>query len=315
MASSIAALRPTTHATARYKVNALSKVNDPTARAFLLRKLFSLTGVIPLAAFTILHLGRKASALNGREAFITAAEEIAAVPFIVVFDVVFILLPLLIHALLGLRIALDANYNVGKYPQNRNWMYTLQRATGILGLGFIAYHFYQLRLQRFLGNLRVSDLFDTLCADLSTTFAGVPAIALLYVAGVAAISFHLANGLWGALCSWGITVSKRSQRLAAAALGVVGLVVFALGANTTVYFATGSTYFVPTSTRPADDYCPTYVARLPPSSIESPPIQDSPTQVPSAQIPSPETQPDDNPPTEPTAPPDSAPDDDSITAP
>ena len=48
-----------------------------------------------------------------------------------------------------------------------------------------------------------------------------------------------ANGLWGFCFSWGITVSRRSQRLAASAFGLVGLAVFFLGLNTVVHFATG----------------------------------------------------------------------------
>jgi len=263
---------------------------DPKARAFLLRKLFSLTGVIPLAAFTVLHLARKASAIQGREAFLHATEGTEASPFLAALftglDIVFIFLPLLVHALVGLLIVLDASYNVGTYPRNRNWMFTLQRVSGVLALGFVAYHLYELRVPRLLGKLRASDVFDTLCADLSTTMGGVPVIALVYVLGVAAVSFHLANGLWGALCSWGITVSQRAQRVAATCLGVVGLIVFVLGANTTVYFATGSTYFLPPSAgeRDTTEHCSASVMPLPvapppdsASQAGSPPAADSPS--------------------------------------
>ena len=226
-------------------------------RAFLLRKLFSVTGVIPLAAFTIIHLIGKVPALAGRDAFTLAAERTSSLPLATVFDIAFILIPLLVHAALGLLIVLDASYNVGTYARGRNWMFTFQRVSGVLALGFIAYHLYELRIARLLGNLRTSDQFDTLCADLSGTIWGVPVIALLYVAGVAAVSFHLANGLWGALCSWGFTVSRRAQRLAAIVLGIVGIIVFAIGANVVLYFATGSSYFLPTGPgqHELDDAC------------------------------------------------------------
>ena len=55
-------------------------------------------------------------------------------------------------------------------------------------------------------------------------------------------AFHFANGLWGFCFSWGITVSRRSQQLAASAFGVVGVVVLLLGLNTVIYFATGSRF-------------------------------------------------------------------------
>jgi succinate dehydrogenase / fumarate reductase, cytochrome b subunit len=62
----------------------------------------------------------------------------------------------------------------------------------------------------------------------------------VYIVGIAASVFHLANGLWGFCFSWGITVSRRAQRSAATVFGLLGLVLFLLGANTAIYFATGS---------------------------------------------------------------------------
>ena len=83
--------------------------------------------------------------------------------------------------------------------------------------------------------------------QLSSTVAGVPLVALVYLAGLAACVFHFANGVWGFLCSWGITVTLRSQRLAALFAGALGLAVFVLGVNTTLYFATGARVFLPSS--------------------------------------------------------------------
>ena len=56
-------------------------------------------------------------------------------------------------------------------------------------------------------------------------------IAPVYVIGVLATAFHLANGLWTALITWGITIKPKSQQVAGyfcTALGsvmaIVGLV-------------------------------------------------------------------------------------------
>ncbi len=54
--------------------------------------------------------------------------------------------------------------------------------------------------------------------------------------------FHFANGLWGFCFSWGITVSRRSQQLAAMVCGALGLAVLVLGLTTVAYFATGSRF-------------------------------------------------------------------------
>lgn len=258
--------------------------HNPKTRAFLLRKLFSLTGVVPLAGFTIFHLAKNTSALQGREAFTAMAEQINGLPFVGLLEIVFILVPLMVHAAFGILIVIDARYNVKAYGFNRNWMFTLQRVAGVLAIGFIGYHLYELRIQKMLGKLGVYGFYDALSADLSSTIWGVPAVALIYVVGIAAVAFHLANGLWGFFCSWGITVSRRSQRLSAALLGIFGIVLFALGANITLYFATGSKLFVPSSSHSlgAADHCPPSALSSEPSSPESP----SP-ELPSPELPSP----------------------------
>jgi succinate dehydrogenase / fumarate reductase cytochrome b subunit len=67
----------------------------------------------------------------------------------------------------------------------------------------------------------------------------VPWRALAYVLGLAACSFHLAVGLWTFAMRWGVAVSKRARGRAGALAAVFGLVVFALGARTVVYLASG----------------------------------------------------------------------------
>lgn len=262
---------------------------DRDARAFLWRKLFSLTGVVPVAGFTLFHLWKNAAALQGREAFTSMAEEVNALPYLPVLEVGFILLPLLFHAVIGLLIVLDARYNVGSYGYSRNWMFTLQRAAGVVALGFILYHLYELRVQKLLGNMEPAGFYDTLCASLSSTIWGIPAVALLYVFGIGAVAFHLANGLWGFLCSWGITVTRRAQRISASILGLAGLAVFVLGANTALYFATGSRFFVPASSGPdaaSLDHCPGSVKEPPPKAAPDEDVPAPATPAPSSSAPS-----------------------------
>ncbi len=241
---------------------------DGSARSFLLRKLFSLTGVVPVGAFVLFHLQANAKALQGREAYGKMLDGIASTPFVTILEVVFIVLPILLHAAIGLKLVLDASYNVNVYGTTRNWMYTLQRAAGVGTIAFIAYHVYEVRWQKLTGAVQGAGLYDLLCRDLSSTMGAVPVVALVYVLGIAAVAFHLANGVWGFLVSWGITVSQRSQRLSGTVLGVLGSVVFLLGANTTVYFATGSKLFFPSElgskATPVLQHCPSSVATPPP---------------------------------------------------
>jgi succinate dehydrogenase/fumarate reductase cytochrome b subunit len=124
-------------------------------------------------------------------------------------------------------------------------MYTLQRVTGVLAFFFIAYHLYEYWFQKLIGRLAPEQFYSELCVRMSTPVGPVPVTALVYILGIAACVFHFANGLWGFCFSWGITVSRRSQQLAATVFGVVGLLIFLLGANTAIYFATGARIALP----------------------------------------------------------------------
>jgi succinate dehydrogenase/fumarate reductase cytochrome b subunit (b558 family) len=214
---------------------------DKSRRPFLLRKLHSLTGIVPVGVFLVFHLWTNAKALQGREQFDKAVAEISHMPYLLLLEGG-ILLPLLFHAVYGVVLALEGKPNVGKYPYSRNWMYTLQRVTGVMAFLFIGFHLYEYWLQKLLGNMTSEDFYPALIANMSSTWKGVPVTALVYILGIAASAFHFANGLWAFCFSWGITVSRTAQRRSATVFGIVGLLVLALGCVTVLYFATGSRY-------------------------------------------------------------------------
>ncbi|MCC6645047.1 MAG: succinate dehydrogenase [Polyangiaceae bacterium] len=212
---------------------------EPSHRAFLLRKLHSLSGVVPVAGFVVFHLWTNARALSGQEAFDAAVLDINHMPYLPLLEAG-ILLPLAFHGLYGVKLALQGRPNLGRYGYARNWMYTLQRASGVVALLFIVAHLWELRVQKALGVLGPTGFYPTLVAHLSSTVGGVPLSAIFYLVGIAACAFHLANGLFGFCASWGLLLSRRSQRAGMLAFGALGVAVFLLGANTTVFFATGS---------------------------------------------------------------------------
>ncbi len=209
-------------------------------RAFLLRKLHSLTGALPVGGFMVFHLWTTAKAHQGQETFDKSVADITHMPYLPVLEWGLILLPLLFHAGYGVKLALDAKYNVSKYKTTRNWAFTLQRVTGLLAFAFIAFHLYEYWGQKLVGKMAPEQFYPALCQNMSATVKGIPVVGLLYVLGIAASVFHFANGLWGFCFSWGVTVSRRSQQTAAAVFGLLGLAIFLLGANTAIYFATGS---------------------------------------------------------------------------
>lgn len=209
-------------------------------RPFLLRKLHSLSGVVPVGAFLVFHLWTNAKALQGQERFDDAVADISHMPYLPVIEIGIILLPLAFHALYGVKLALEAKPNVGAYTYSRNWMYTMQRVTGIIAFAFIGFHLWEYWLQKMIGRMEPQQFYPSLCANMSSTTSGVPVTAIVYIIGIAASVFHLSNGLWGFCFSWGVTVSRRAQMMAATVFGLAGVVMFVLGANTAIYFATGA---------------------------------------------------------------------------
>ncbi|KGX89045.1 succinate dehydrogenase cytochrome b558 subunit [Pontibacillus litoralis] len=177
-----------------------------TNREFFFRRLHSLLGVIPVGIFLIQHLVVNHFATRGPEAFNSAAHFMESLPFRIVLELFIIFIPLYFHAIYGVYIAFTAKNNVSRYGYFRNWMFYLQRISGIVTLIFVTWHVWETRIQVALGNVEVS--YD-LMADIFSN----PFMIAFYMIGVISTTFHFANGLWSFGVSWGITMTPRSQRV------------------------------------------------------------------------------------------------------
>jgi succinate dehydrogenase / fumarate reductase cytochrome b subunit len=149
------------------------------------------------------HLVVNHFATGGAESFNKASDFMGNLPFKIVLETVIIYLPILFHAIYGLYIAFTAKNNAGKYSYFRNWMFLLQRVSGVITLIFITWHVWQTRVAAAFG-AHVN--YDMMADILSSPF-----MLVFYLIGVISTIFHFANGLWSFLVSWGITVSPRSQ--------------------------------------------------------------------------------------------------------
>ena len=198
---------------------------------------------MPVGIFLIEHLWTNATALRSEQAFDDAVGTLQRLPFLAFIELFGILLPLAFHALYGLVLMRESEPNASRYPYGRNWLYVLQRVTGVLTLVFIGGHLYEYRLQKWLYGMSVASFYPTLAAHLSSTWHGVPVLAIAYCLGVAAAVFHFCNGLWGFAASWGVATSQRAQARIGVFAGILGVVLFALGEATVVYFATGTRLF------------------------------------------------------------------------
>lgn len=209
---------------------------------FLLRKIHSLTGIVPIGAFLIEHLLTNSRAFGwfggGPEAFNKDVHWLHELPYLLVLEIAFIFAPLAFHALYGVKIALTAEPNTRTYRYVANWRYALQRVTGVIALIFIVIHLLQFRFADLVGwgpeYVGSADPFAITADGLNkwTPFGfAVPAglTLAMYVVGLWATVFHFCNGIWTFCISWGITVGERAQRRVGFAAAALGLVLLAWG--------------------------------------------------------------------------------------
>ncbi len=201
-------------------------------REFFYRRLHSLLGVVPIGIFVVQHLIVNHFAVYGEESFNKAANFIANLPFVLVLETFVIYLPILFHAVLGVYIVFTARNNVKNYGYLRNWLFLLQRVTGIITLIFIVWHVWETRVQVALGNVEVE---YSLMEDILSN----PFMFWFYMIGVLSTTFHLANGLWGFFVSWGFLQSPRSQKVVTYGTLLVFVVVSYIGVRALIKFAYG----------------------------------------------------------------------------
>ena len=176
--------------------------------SFFLRRLHSLTGIVPVGAFLFEHiLISNATAISGPAAYAKQVAFLAGLPLVFFLELFGIWLPIGYHGLYGLYIWYRGDGNTISYAWTGNWMYTLQRWTGIIAFAYIAWH---VTTMRFLG----SDLH----ADPSLSFGKVQhevlqtPLFLFYVVGLIAASWHFAYGIWLFCAKWGIVSGEKAQK-------------------------------------------------------------------------------------------------------
>lgn len=208
---------------------------------FLLRRLHSLTGIVPIGVFLVAHLVTNSSLVWGGFALrgqgddygVTSAasggwayfqKEVAwindQIPHLLIIEIT-LWVAIAFHSILGFYYAFTGKRNTSRYAYQDNWRYTLQRWSGYIGILFIFYHVATLRWgwtwlvpggTKWDYSYAASTLAMSLQgAEGGFTFLGV-LVSLLYFLGVTLLVFHFANGLWTAAITWGLTISAKAQR-------------------------------------------------------------------------------------------------------
>lgn len=206
---------------------------------FIIYRLFSLSGLVPIGAYLVVHLATNASIINGPMSFQDQVDRIHSLGVVLpLVEWTFIFIPILFHAVVGWMIIAGALPNANSYPYPGNIRYTLQRVTAIIAFAFIVVHVVQLHhtlgapLARFDG---FGAQFDDHHAASSTALALRPLwVKIFYAIGMLSIVYHFANGLWTQGITWGLWVSAAAQRRANYVSIVVGLLLAVVGLSALV---------------------------------------------------------------------------------
>lgn len=216
---------------------------------FLLRRLHSLTGLL-FGGYLCVHLLINATLIEGVRhdgqptVFQMQVDKIHSLPFLEVIEWTAIFAPFLFHALYGILVTANGASNVGKYTYTKNWFYTLQRISAIVILLFVAFH--ALTLKGVIGPKELHFVPTQYATESTIGHLQYAAwIPVIYLIGVVASTFHLANGFWTAAISWGLTVSKQAQQRFGYVCAVVFLATTACGLTALVAGVTGKSKPIP----------------------------------------------------------------------
>lgn len=230
---------------------------------FLLRRLHSLSGIVPVGIFLIMHLTTNSTiawgGLNTRadaenfgwidRAIATFQHEVSFInelPLLLLIEIT-LWVSIAFHSILGVVYAVSGSPNNASYKYGGNARYTLQRLTGYFGIFFIFYHVATLRWGwswLVPGGTEWSHEYasSTLAAALQGGTEGMTgwglAVSIFYFVGVTALVFHFANGLWTAAITWGITISRSAQKRWGMACAGLGAALMIMAWASVVGFAT-----------------------------------------------------------------------------
>jgi succinate dehydrogenase/fumarate reductase cytochrome b subunit (b558 family) len=211
------------------------------ARHDRLKRLHSLSGVVPLGAFVLFHVWMSLSIAGSREIYDRQIAFLHGSALLGVLELVLVILPLAFHGAYGVVRTFQPRDE--KHAYDTDLMLTLERVSGIIVLVFVALHVWEFRGESWRHGLPIASYSTKLVDDLSSTQSGVPWIALGYLVGIAATLFHLVNGMTSFLTTWGYTTTTESRRRARLFFRVVGGFFFAVSAALVIQVATGARIF------------------------------------------------------------------------
>ena len=194
------------------------------------RKLHSLSGIIPVGVFLMVHLSVNFTATYGEDAYNKASAIMVNLPFKMFLETFIIFVPLLFHGLYGAYIAFQAKNNVLRYKYARNWQFYLQRLSGLITLAFLIWHVWETKISYELYGGEMG-------YDFMANVVSSPLVLVLYIIGIVAATYHFSNGIWTFLITWGVTISPKSQKVFSYITFGIFLVITYIGIRAIMAFA------------------------------------------------------------------------------
>jgi succinate dehydrogenase / fumarate reductase cytochrome b subunit len=212
---------------------------------FLLRRLHSLSGIVPVGAYMVVHLLTNSTINESDATFQRLVNQIHDLPMLWVIEWVFIFIPLLFHALYGILIVRTGLPNSSTYRYTHNTRYTLQRATGMIAFVFIMWHVFHMHgwIHADWWEKSVHG-FGAMFRPYNAASSGIVAMQaagiiypILYAIGVLACVFHLSNGIWTFGITWGLWTTQAAQNRALKVCDVFCVVLALIGLSAIWGFA------------------------------------------------------------------------------
>lgn len=209
-----------------------------TRHEFLIRRLHSLSGLIPVGAYMVVHLVVNASLLNGPGTFQSNVYQIHSLgKLLPVVEWLFIFLPILFHGIIGVWIVYTGKSNTSVYKYSANWRYRLQRTSGMVAFAFIFFHVLHLH-GWFHAEWWKSSVLDPLGMGQFRPYNAASSLAVamqgfiwpfFYLVGVTSCVYHFANGIWTMGITWGVWITPEAQKNASRLCVVGGVILLFLG--------------------------------------------------------------------------------------
>ncbi len=175
-----------------------------SAPLFVRARVASIVSLLPLGAWTTVHLWHNLAAFEGSDRWQQAVTEYPH-PLAQLVTLIIVLLPLVLHTAWGIGRLGTARPNNVRYGTFANLKYILQRLSAVGVLLFLGAHLWLAMLHPRLVEGH-AEQFSDLTHEMHTH---MPTLAV-YLLGTLGVSFHLANGLQSFAMGWGLATSRRA---------------------------------------------------------------------------------------------------------